>query len=255
MAALEKVQSVGVTAEAEQAPPSVAPVETSAQLDVTGKLDEAIADAQALTGVEQQKAAAAVNAALKLLRETQSGRGTADVVLGLLSKRKLAGLVAPDGRTCRSFAVEQLLALGFPFALEVTPEDLDHHRAQEKKLNTATKLLLALLAGFAVAFPIAQLLPDVTLDPSVLYDQLPFAVGMGGVTAVTALALIGQRPASPRATWLRRLLWLSGALALTLGTLYTQSFATFPPGAAAVIAATLLKPKPEPDEEEAATES
>jgi hypothetical protein len=39
------------------------------------------------------------------------------------------------GRTCRAAAVEALLSLGYPWALHVTPEDLEHYRAQSRPVS------------------------------------------------------------------------------------------------------------------------
>jgi hypothetical protein len=52
----------------------------------------------------------------------------ADLLLHLLESGLLEGLVERGGRTCRSVAVESLTGFGFPYALEVRPEDLDHLR-------------------------------------------------------------------------------------------------------------------------------
>lgn len=249
MAALEKLQHPVSAPEGEKPAESIAPVTSSAQLDVAQKLEAAIAEARGAEGVEQEKLADDVNAALRLLRETSAARRAADVLLGHLHKRSFGKLTGTDGRTCRSVAVEQLLALGFPFALEVMPEDLEHHRAQERPLSGTWKVLLLLLAAFAVGYPLYEYVPQL-LSPALFFTELPFAAGIGAMTSMTSLLLITQRPASRRAKWLRRILWASGAVGLTIGALYTQSFATFPAGAAAVVAATLLKPRSEPDDEE-----
>jgi hypothetical protein len=57
-------------------------------------------------------------------------RATADALLKVLASADLTTLRASDGTSARAAAVERLLALGYPYALEVSPEDLAHWRAE-----------------------------------------------------------------------------------------------------------------------------
>lgn len=252
MATLEKIQPVATVATVEQPKNEIAVVETSAELDAGDKLIDVLQRARRAEGAARDQLSTELNAALVLLRETTDPRGAADALLELLTKKHLKGLAASDGRSCRSVAVAQLLALGFPYALEVTPEDLAHHRAQEKTISPNTKRALTALSLFAVVFPVVALLADAFTNETLsLLKTLPFAVALGLVTAAPALLLARLRPSARRATWLRRSLWFAGALGLVLGSVFTLSPATFPGGALAVIAATLLKPRPEADPDDA----
>ncbi|GHG69100.1 hypothetical protein [Comamonas sp. JC664] len=90
---------------------------------------------------------------LQLARMAQSGgdRLVADTFLRLLESGRLSGLVDSQGRSCRAAAVEALLSLGFPYALEVRPEDLEHQRAnvlaQQKKGQVRPYASLAVAVG------------------------------------------------------------------------------------------------------------
>ncbi|RKH44127.1 hypothetical protein [Corallococcus sicarius] len=82
-------------------------------------------------GAEQQRLASEFNRLLDDLVAQGGGRPEADAFHRLLEGNNLVGLVDADGRSCRAATVESLLALGFPYALEVRPEDLDHlHQVQ-----------------------------------------------------------------------------------------------------------------------------
>lgn len=56
------------------------------------------------------------------LLEGESARERADALLDLLHDAHLSGLTGGDARPVRAAALEALLALGFPYALEVPPE-------------------------------------------------------------------------------------------------------------------------------------
>lgn len=70
-----------------------------------------------------------------------------------LEQRRFDGLVDGQGRTLRQLAIEALLRLGYPWALQVNPTDLDWYRshAREKKPPRRLPLvtLLAVLAALA----------------------------------------------------------------------------------------------------------
>ncbi len=58
------------------------------------------------------------------LPEGQSPRERADLLLALIEDERLADFTGRDGRTVRGAAVQALLELGYPYALEVPPEAL-----------------------------------------------------------------------------------------------------------------------------------
>ncbi len=113
-----------------------------------------------------------------------------------------------SGKTVRWHLIDRLLALGFPHALHVSPDDLDYHRdrignagAIPAALTTVASLLtmfwsfgFALLAGFA-AFS--------SYEPSLKVG----AVGMGlaGIHAVLAFVnsiRVGRGEPAPLMPWL-----------------------------------------------------
>ncbi len=73
----------------------------------------------------------------------ESGRQMADYLLAQLEAGHLAGLVDSHGRSLRARAVEAVLALGYPFALEVSPEDLEHLRRDSTSGAALTPMSVA----------------------------------------------------------------------------------------------------------------
>jgi hypothetical protein len=91
-----------------------------------------VQQAQAARGAERGALAARINHQLEALASGGGSREVADLLHQLLEGGQLTGLEEPEGRTCRAVAVEALLALGFPYALEVRPEDLEHLRRRAR---------------------------------------------------------------------------------------------------------------------------
>ena len=61
----------------------------------------------------------------------QSPRERADLLLSLIEDKHLGDFTGTQGLTVRSAAVEALLALGYPYALEVPPDALEERPARE----------------------------------------------------------------------------------------------------------------------------
>ncbi len=85
-----------------------------------------IEQARGSSGRERARRAGELAAALKRLQGAP--REIADCLGEQLERRSFDGLVDEGGRSVRRAAVEALLALGYPFALEVRPEDWADYR-------------------------------------------------------------------------------------------------------------------------------
>lgn len=153
-------------------------------------------------------------------------RATADRLLSLLSSGQLAGLTGRGGTSARAVAVERLLQLGYPYALEVAPEDLAHWRAERPVDASDGRGLGALLMTVAVALALWG------------FAQPPRNIGLVVVLGLEALALtVALRPATRG--WVRRLLFGLGVFACILGLHFGP--ATLVPGVAALVTARLLR--------------
>ncbi|QSQ18315.1 hypothetical protein JY572_19340 [Myxococcus landrumensis] len=144
---------------------------------------------------ERAEAAARLNEVLVELASGGGERQVADTLHRLLAGGKLEGLVDAEGRSCRAVAVEALLSLGFPYALEVEPEDLHHLRSNASSRPRRNKGPLdfgpGVMATVFLGGAAAQLLEELAL-PSRAPGMLTFQVGLG-VLALVALLLAPPR--------------------------------------------------------------
>lgn len=85
----------------------------------------------AASAADRAALAERINRHLDALPAGGGSREVADLLEQLLEGGELAGLVEAEGRSCRAAATEALTRLGFPFALEVRPEDLAHLRGED----------------------------------------------------------------------------------------------------------------------------
>jgi len=157
-----------------------------------------------------------------------SPRATADALLKVLASEDLTALHASDGTSARAVAVERLLALGYPYALEVSPEDLAHWRAERPSEVTDGRGLSVLVMTVAVCLSLWGV-----SDP-------PTGIGLASVVALEAATVAGAVRPGLR-TWARKAVFALGVLACALGLRY--GVATLLPGVAGLVTAYLIAPR------------
>ncbi|HEX8703721.1 MAG TPA: hypothetical protein VF815_33095 [Myxococcaceae bacterium] len=134
------------------------------------------------------------------LAPEQSPRERADLLLSLIEDRHLGDFSGSRGQTVRSAAVQALLALGYPYALEVPPEALEGRSARRSDSTPDTVAPKGLFtsgkgwAGFSIVLLIgtAQLIPMLLLT-SGMRKYSEFSLWAGGFITVTTflpLALV-----------------------------------------------------------------
>lgn len=168
---------------------------------------------------ERPLVAARLNLQLSRMARTGGDRLVADTFLRLLESGRLTGLVDAKGRTCRAAAVEALLSLGFPYALEVLPEDLEHLRANTRQWKTQRltpgTCMAVLVGGIGAQVVHEALFPQG--DASLLTSQ----VGLS-LLAMTALWLAPpQTPVYRVGMVLLTLVSLVAAVVAVLGVAHT----------------------------------
>ena len=99
-----------------------------------------------LTAVERWHAALART---RFCPEGPQRRAVADFLLAELAEGGLGVLRDGRGHTSRAVAAGALLELGFPYALEIAPEDLEYLRESERPRSTRRRAAVALLALLA----------------------------------------------------------------------------------------------------------
>src|SRR5688500_1695029 len=139
-----------------------------------------------------------LNAALRGAARIEQRRALADLLVKSLDAKRFGDLADESGTTCREVAIETLIQLGYPYALEVSPEDLEYLRTRR---GPAWKKWARWAP--ALVFPAAA--AQVALQP-LAYS--PSTVVAAGASTLAAIALV------PRLGKLR--LWAS-RLMLPLG--------------------------------------
>jgi hypothetical protein len=201
--------------------PSLAPWEEPASPAVPevdpGRVRALVQQARmAASDAERAGVAGELNQQLDALAAGGGSREVADLLEQLLESGQLAGLEDTGGRTCRAAATEALTRLGFPYALEVRPEDLAFLRGQDEaspdfpwRPTAAGALLVAgIVAQWAIHME--------SLDKEGPGLSLVLLMGLSLLALVPAL-LGPERSASRRAG-------LLGLLVLSLVQLYLGVF-------------------------------
>ncbi|MFY1824709.1 hypothetical protein ACN47A_02225 [Myxococcus fulvus] len=160
-------------------------------LPVLVRVEQAVAASDA----ERPEAAARLNEVLAQLAQGGGERQVADTLHRLLDSGRLEGLVDARGRSCRAVAVEALLSLGFPYALEVQPEDLKHLRSNNASrpkgrpgaLDFGPEVPALVLGGGLFAQVVEEF-----LRPGVVEGTVTLQVGLS-VLAMLALWLAPPR--------------------------------------------------------------
>ncbi len=160
------------------------------------------------------------------------GRPVADALLGLLEGGRLEGLVDSTGRSARATAAEALVGMGYPYALELSPEDLEHLRQHQAPRTPKAFLVAGLglvwaLGGLEFVAGAAQ-----GRELAVLHSVL---------TVGTAVGMALTRPGTRPRRWATLALVLAGAVGIQLGLAHTP--AALLSGLAALIAAALMAKK------------
>jgi hypothetical protein len=157
-----------------------------------------------------------------------SPRATADRLHALLASGELGLLRGSHGASARAMAVERLLALGYPYALEVAPEDLAHWREERPSEASDGRGLALLVMTVAVCLSLWGV------------SEPPTGVGLASVLALEGVAVAGVvRPSLRR--WARRTLFVLGIVACAIGARY--GVGTLLPGIAAVVTARFIWPR------------
>ena len=152
--------------------------------------------ARGAEGAERDELAGQLGLQIETLGRGRGSREVADLLLHLLEDGRLEGLWAEGRRTCRSVAVESLTHLGYPYALEVHPEDLEHLRAYTRRSQGSAWARSALSAGVLGAGFVGQWL---SLPPEVASAEglTPFLVllmGLSGMGLLMALLAPARSP-------------------------------------------------------------
>lgn len=197
-------------------------MEDVASIAAQDPLEHALAEAR-VPGADERVRRSFVDRLSRL--DLGSPRATADCLQNLLASGDLATLRAFDGTSARAVAVERLLALGYPYALEVSPEDLAHWRGERPSEATDGRGLSVLVMTIAVCLSLWGV------------SEPPTGFGLATVLALQAVTVAGAVRPGLR-LWARKAVFALGVLACIVGFRY--GVATVLPGMAALVSAYLF---------------
>jgi hypothetical protein len=173
--------------------------------------------AQSASGAERQELSRRINRWLDQMVLEGGSRHVADWFHHLIESGRLEGLADAAGHSCHETAVRGLLSMGFPYALEVRPEDLERikPREQKRRILKRDRDLKGVAAGVLVGGSIWELLLDL-MRGKFLPGLLTVEVG---VALLAMVALLFSKPRTP----LRNL----GVAVLLVASLLSISLAVF----------------------------
>jgi hypothetical protein len=142
----------------EQSAQPLATVEQAPLAASAARLNAALERARSGEGDARLKLAGELNVLLRRQVAVEEREPVAHFVIEKLDDEAFHDLYDAEGASCRATAVEAVLALGFPFALHLWPEDLEYLRATKPiESGSPTLRAMAIVTGvlaalFALAF-------------------------------------------------------------------------------------------------------
>ncbi|HVE86972.1 MAG TPA: hypothetical protein VND93_29150 [Myxococcales bacterium] len=220
-------------------PDRVAPEPTPERTFATPveRLSGLLRKAEGATGEARRAAAAELNALVTQLARFPS-RPVADLLLRWLDEGALAGLEDADGQTSRAAVTAGVLTMGYPYALEISPDDLDHLRERSAARGSlggtlAAFLVVAVTSGYSALEMLAESRHG---HPSEMTSVLAVLAVAG---SVVAMAL--SRPRAVARRWALLSLLLSGLMSMSLAMAGASSLLL--PAIGAVVAFGMAWPR------------
>ncbi len=173
---------------------------------------------EAATDAERRDFCGQINKVLEAMQ--QPNETQARSLVGWLDEEAFHGLVDGESMPCRAVAVGALLRMGYPYALEVDPDDLEFFRLhQSSGVATGTTLFARVLAGLAAT--------SYGAVAGLLLSSASFDLDSRGLDLTVLALLAGTSVAALSGlvmAWAPKVRWLSLA-ARVLGPLAAVSLA------------------------------
>lgn len=186
------------------------------------------------SGEERQELSRRINRWLDEMVREGGSRHVADWFHHLIESKRLEGLADASGRSCHESAIRGLLSMGFPYALEVRPEDLERIKPQEAQQRSKVLDPKGPSAGILTGGVLGELALDVLRD-------IPLS-GVLTVEVVIALlamaAVIASTPRTPLRHMGLAVLLVVSVLSVSLGVL--TGYAGLVSGLAGLVAVLLF---------------
>jgi hypothetical protein len=188
------------------------------------------------SGAEQQELSRRINRWLDEMVREGGSRHVADWFHHLIESGRLEGLADAAGHSCHETAVRGLLAMGFPYALEVRPEDLERLKPREpqQRSRKRDRNLKGGAAGVLVGGALTELVLNLVRDRPAT-GSLTVEVG---IALLAMVALLFSGPRTPLRNMGLAVLLVVSALSISLGVL--GSYAGLVSGLAGLVATLLF---------------
>lgn len=146
-----------------------------------------VAELATASDTERRDLAGQINVVLQRMRAPGNDTAEAAAIHAALDQHALDDLFDADGRSCRREAVETLIAMGFPHALTVSPEDFAEMRrgSLDSALGRERTVRRALYA-VTIALALVGMLLSARADPGNVVEAASWA-GIALVVIVTDL--------------------------------------------------------------------
>lgn len=174
-------------------------------------LMELVQRARNSAGQEQVWLATLINQRLKKVTELPEREVLATFLLEQLDDMSFAGLKDKKHWPCRAAAVEAVIELGYPHALQLEPADVEYLAAEKAKRPTALAPM-RIAAGLGIAAALFFGVPAL--------GRSSFEAAAAGAVAAGNLGLLLSHPSR----WLRRGLEVAGLLGSGLLSLWVFIF-------------------------------
>lgn len=192
--------------------------------------------ARSASGAERQELSRRINRWLDQMVRDGGSRHVADWFHHLIESGRLEDLADEAGHSCHETAVRGLLAMGFPYALEVRPEDLERIKPREQQRRSRRRGrdwkggAAGVLVGGAITELVLNLLVTDQLGTGILLVEV-------GLALLAAVALLLSGPRTPLRHMGLAVLLVVSTLSISLALL--GGYAGLVSGLAGLVAALL----------------
>ncbi|MBN1210686.1 MAG: hypothetical protein JXB05_37910 [Myxococcaceae bacterium] len=193
-----------------------------------------IDQARSASGEERQELSRRINRWLDQMVREGGSRHVADWFHHLIESERLEGLADAAGHACHETAIQGLLAMGFPYALEVRPEDLERIKPRERRRRGRDKDVKGASAGVLAGGILTELVLNLLRAHPV---RGPLTVEVG-LSLLAMVALLLSTPRSPLRNMGLAVLLVVSLLSVSLG--FFTGYAGMVAGLAGLVAVLLF---------------
>lgn len=193
-------------------------------------LSELIQRARNASGEERAWLCTLINRALGALSTAQDKDRQAALLLEMLDDEALHELEDERRVPCRAVAVEALLTIGYPWALQLEPEDVQFLR-DHPAMATRSLPLARIFSGFAGASAVSFLALSLSQIPAWWMTQLLNSPGELVLVASLLATMVSAIPMVLGKPWLKAARWVMGISSVIAAAIVASDALTHEPSA------------------------